>query len=356
MSRRNLVSFPLILATLTIGLVVFTMDYANATVCANCHVMHASQAGDDTLTARASLLDNTCIGCHSGDSSDGPSVYQKSVNELSGGDFDYLTGGGANNRKGHNPVEIGIVEDVVGYTDPPGWVNSGFPDPDGTLVADAWVLGTTLTCAGASGCHGKHSETDSLRSLDGAHHKNLNGATTGLATVGNSFRFLYGIKGYEDDDWEEETAVDRNVYYGENRSGSADTSASNTQSISYLCAQCHGNFHSGAGTLGVINGGAMGTNPWLRHPVDFGMSNVDEYADYSVYRVDVPVASTTVQNSAAHDGDMTNVDNRIVMCLSCHRAHASNYPSILRWDASLVSAGAGSSTVGCFACHTTTDI
>lgn len=43
-----------------------------------------------------------------------------------------------------------------------------------------------------------------------------------------------------------------------------------------------------------------------------------------------------------------------VMCLSCHRAHGSPYPDMLRFDYNM-EAGGGTSTDGCFKCHTNKD-
>ncbi|MGA1795635.1 MAG: cytochrome c3 family protein [bacterium] len=37
----------------------------------------------------------------------------------------------------------------------------------------------------------------------------------------------------------------------------------------------------------------------------------------------------------------------MVMCLSCHRAHGSPYPDMLRWDYDALVAGKG-----CYTCHT----
>lgn len=39
-----------------------------------------------------------------------------------------------------------------------------------------------------------------------------------------------------------------------------------------------------------------------------------------------------------------------VMCLSCHRAHAREYPEMLRWDYSAMVVGSGSRG-GYFVCH-----
>jgi hypothetical protein len=40
------------------------------------------------------------------------------------------------------------------------------------------------------------------------------------------------------------------------------------------------------------------------------------------------------------------------MCLSCHGAHATDYPDILRWNYDTMNAGGGGLDVGCFTCHT----
>jgi len=47
-----------------------------------------------------------------------------------------------------------------------------------------------------------------------------------------------------------------------------------------------------------------------------------------------------------------------VMCLTCHRAHASPYEDMLRWDYTAMIAGSADSgdyNTGCFACHTGKD-
>jgi hypothetical protein len=40
------------------------------------------------------------------------------------------------------------------------------------------------------------------------------------------------------------------------------------------------------------------------------------------------------------------------MCLSCHRAHASQYSDILRWDYNNIFARSGAPETGCLTCHT----
>jgi len=98
---------------------------------------------------------------------------------------------------------------------------------------------------------------------------------------------------------------------------------------------------------------SMYTDPWIRHPADIDMPTTGEYGNYSTYDPVVPVASSSVVAPSSHN--VSSAGGRIVMCLSCHRAHASPYSAALRWDPSTIQAGVGPSTDGCFACHSAKD-
>ena len=329
-----------IILTLFILLMPGTLLASVTGQCANCHVMHASQAGTVT-TPHDSLLNDTCLGCHTGINNgvSTPYVYTTGAEELAGGNFKYADI--VNERNGHNPVELNNGVDAILST-PPGW-KSGF-SANGQVGGGSPNWGTNnLSCSGIYGCHGKHIDNG----ISGAHHNHpTTGAMTSAGTVGDSYRFLYGIKGYEDSDYEYQangTNGQHNVYYGAARS--ADT-ATNTATMSYFCAECHGMFHSGASTEGVAD--ATFTSPWIRHPVDItmpiGTSGKAYY--YPSYNITTPLASTDVTTSTV---DMAVPNDRIVMCLSCHRAHASPYYAAMRWDYR----GSGSSWVnGCAYCHT----
>jgi hypothetical protein len=104
-----------------------------------------------------------------------------------------------------------------------------------------------------------------------------------------------------------------------------------------------------------------------------------EYAHYNnnggggtdgVYSTLAPVASDMSGLSAASAGGTQVVQNvftdtmpdgvtdiAIVTCISCHRAHGSEYADLLRWDYTAgTSAGSGTNlNSGCFVCHTTKD-
>lgn len=333
-------------------------SWAVTGACATCHVMHASQVatGGGTNTPLDYLLKSNCLACHTGtNSTDGstpatPFIYTTGVSDLTtslaGGNFKFADD---NDRYGHNPVELSGGVDGTLTANPPGW-KTGFSD-HGQIGggSPAWAS-NDLSCAGTYGCHGTHDSSG----VNGAHHANETGALTfpSTVTVANSFRFLYGIKGYEAVDYEynpSATTGAHNVYYGIARSGAEATgdTASDTNTVSYFCAECHGIFHSGGSSNEGISdtSDTLFTDPWIRHPVDISMPTTagSEYLGYNTYLPGVPVASNDVSDGAL---TVSGAGDRIVMCLSCHYGHAGPYAADLRWDSS-------SNDSGCKSCHTT---
>ena len=354
--------------------------------CVNCHTMHNSQDGapmateDDGTTARSTpyeyLLRSSCIGCHTGDndgsnatpyvmSSSAPTYgpdYDGSGNlitngtTLAGGSFYWVDAG--DDSAGHNVSTLpsGNADDDL--SSPPGF-QASVTLPNGGTGPGSWT--GSVTCAGVYGCHGDRTVSGNMAAIKGAHHSNATGALTTADTIGNSYRFLYGIYGNEDSDYEyQPTATAHNQYYGTDRTGETDT---DVHTISYFCAECHGDFHNGSGNL-TPSGGSWGS-PWLRHPTDYDMGNTaatSEYRGYvgadgataGQYNIVAPVASHTVTSVIS---SVSFNDDTIVMCLSCHRAHGTKYSDILRWDYSKMVAGnaGGYANKGCFACHTNKD-
>ncbi|MGV1100015.1 cytochrome c3 family protein [Thiovibrio sp. JS02] len=348
--------------------------------CADCHTMHNSQDGDPMSTDVAGAADSNvyraltkgdCVGCHTsstnttvgGATNNIPYVNQAAepAATLAGGSFYWVRNAADNpDRKGHNVEGITDAADATLVNTPPGFnvaLNATYTDA------------SRLTCAGTNGCHGGGAAADSYADMSGAHHgKNNSGGVNGYvdgSDLASSYRFLSGIKGLEDDDWENTSgAVDHNVYYGVDR---ATDAADSTATISALCAKCHGNFHSSAtahaddATMGISYGNDM-SSPWVRHPTDFDMWNVRAKADYAGYGgvgnpyvVESPVASANVSDASTRVANVyTAQGDAIVTCISCHRAHGSANDDLLRWDYADMDAHAGGSG-GCFNCHTTKD-
>lgn len=358
---------------LALAVVAFAGN-AEATVqgpCADCHTMHNSQngAGDplNGVTPRGALVKGGCAGCHSG--GDGavaiggsanniPIIYRTVANPtvyLAGGDFKFAL---QDQKKGHNCLSVPTManDTTLGKT-PPGFVLGR--GPAGGTAAPNFADGTGLTCAGTYGCHGDHAAgMDDFKAVSGAHHET--GTITG-GTVGRSYRFLLGVTGVEDNDWESETAVDHNVYKAVARDLDHEM---DTSTISYLCGECHGNFHAGDGQIAtnVSNWNTVGTaSPWLRHPTDFDLNKANQRVggdDYDAYTYSVlaPVGTTSPDLVASDDDLAASVAGQaIVTCISCHRAHGTPNDDLLRWDYATCSSGTDNAACGCFVCHTAKD-
>lgn len=317
-------------------------------VCINCHTMHNSQDGGTIIgTEQANLLNSTngCLGCHEGTNTnvalfgtDGPKVYDPAggdaTTSLAGGNFGWVDGTGGADANGHNVLDIAVSTDTLGNT-PPGGA----------------ALPTQLSCASpTTGCH-----------QSGGHHSDTQGAVTPVANEpGTSFRFLMplggsqGVSGFEDPAYEAPTttvtggtlsSTVHNQYKG------ATSAAAGTDTISAFCGSCHGVFHLAGGSSGA----------WTRHPTDIDLNSLPgtEYAAYNdgagTYSTDIPVGSTVT--SAPLGTVLQGAGDAIVTCLSCHRAHGSQYADALRFDYSLMNAhnGGAASGTGCFVCHTTKD-
>jgi predicted CXXCH cytochrome family protein len=189
----------------------------------------------------------------------------------------------------------------------------------------------------------------------------VNGKLETADEVYNSYRFLMGVKGYENNGtkkWENFDQNNHNEYFGAITPMSFTGAECNichtpqgvqptNNTISGFCGTCHREFHTVQGIGGDTS------SPFTRHPTDVVLPGSGEYADYNgagnFYSVEAPVARTAVPNSI---GNTVSPGTDVVMCLSCHMAHASNYPDMLRWDYNTMIAGGGGSG-GCFTCHTT---
>ncbi len=320
--------------------------------CSNCHTMHNSQGGQPmaydfdgtsflkTATPRSSLLIYNCLGCHSATSGN---IWQDSATKapivfntveptygatgLAGGNFYYVST--TVDNTGHNILS----------TNPDGTL--GNAPPGGTaLIAHA-----QLRCAGTWGCHGHNGRQsgdtavdDETKAIKGAHHGNDTPPLEGdLTSVARNYRFLLGIKGKEDPDWQQDNVnTSHNEYKG--------STSSATDTISYLCAECHGKYHTWVG-----GNSEVGTaSPWLRHPTDVSLKVSGEYANYTTYSMIAPIARLDPDNVT--DPTKVTPGTDIIMCLSCHRTHASPYFKMMRWD--YKNANLSTALEGCNVCHT----
>jgi hypothetical protein len=198
--------------------------------------------------------------------------------------------------------------------------------------------------SGCTGCHVPH------------HHANGSGIVAGrdegwyrfLGSVmqrdGSNVPPSEGVVGIEDPDWEQNPLPNRHNTYQGTTSPYANFLESG--SMNQKCAGCHGVFHSQTAA----------TSAWVRHPVNVAVPDSGEFAEFTMYTPQVPVAR---QNVAEMDRNFTEINrgSDVVACISCHRPHGSPYPAMLRWgyrDWPGFDPHTGKpADNGCAVCHTT---
>ncbi len=330
--------------------------------CIGCHSMHAPHPGGSFLLVGADQS-STCLSCHERTGDTGPTSYHVStapadmpagvppLQRTPGGDFGWLkkdyafvvrgttnTEGGA--AHGHNVVaaDFGYVVDPVNATAPGG----SFPsaqlacnschDPHGKYRRTSAAV-TTIVTAGAP-IIGSGSYSDSLVPAAGqavGTYRLLAGA--GYTKEGVTFPgapMAVAPPSYN----RTEAATQTRVAYGHQMNNGV-------RSWGDWCGACHPNMHSPGGS-----------RPY-RHPVDRSMGSGGIATLYNQYRKsgDLTGTGTTSYNSlvpfaegtgsftvlrthAKNDDTFLNgpASSDRVTCLSCHRAHASGFPWMLRWQ------------------------
>ena len=326
--------------------------------CGGCHSMHSPKAGGDYLLIGTDGS-STCLTCHMHAGDTGPSSYHIATAEADmgagvppkqrtpGGDFGWLrksytmtirgttsTEEGATH--GHNIVAVDttFVADVTNTTAPGGTFTSAnlgcqsCHDPHGRVrrrsngtYATSATLGGTADPIVSSGSYGAvplaGQAVGTYRLLRGLNDTSVSGVTfsgVGIAVVPSSYNRT-------------ESSTQTRVAYG----------ATGINTWGNWCASCHPNMHSSGNYV---------------HPVDqslgSGVANIyNAYvksgdlsgSETSSFTSLVPFAENTddIATLAAHaknDDSYLNGPGSSdkVVCLSCHRAHASGFPEALRWN------------------------
>jgi hypothetical protein len=360
----------------------FAFHSGGVAECEGCHSMHNSFEGSTNVTGRtfaqgtgpyllkANEISGACLNCHNA-ADTAPSGYHISTNGVNpndstspvemtpGGDFAWLkktmslvvrgnTSVIDGTRHGHNVISVdyGYVSDDV-LTAAPG----------GTYPASA------LACSSCHDPHGRYRRfadntynTTGLPIFNSGSYNNSANPMAGTSAVG-AYRILGGngylpksavlagvATGFTSDPMDVVVASTYNrseatdqtgIYYGKN--------------VSEWCKNCHTAMHQDSYTSG---------NAGQRHPAGNNakltaaiVTNYNAYVssgimtntntakafstlapfatDQNSRSVMKPEAVTGTGGSSTHHAAATT-DN--VMCLSCHRAHATAFESMIRWN------------------------
>jgi hypothetical protein len=275
--------------------------------CNGCHTMHNSFDGalvdPDSPDGNAWLLvdatpSDVCLSCHSVSGSRGVFAADPLAPNVlhGGGDFVFLTEDLLQNAHGHTQPG-----DRAGHN-----INapSKLVGPDATLTTAPGAIGTPFPSSslGCSSCHDPHGN--------------------------QNFRLLYGIGGIQDGAFTFTAAAP----VAQASSSAAEANDNHTAYISGMsawCGNCHGDFHANPGgklihPAGQAVGGTIATAYGLYN----GSDDITGGTPATSYLAAVPFEDAA--NTPTSTAGPTATSK--VMCLTCHRAHASSGPSSGRWD------------------------
>jgi predicted CXXCH cytochrome family protein len=368
----KVVKFSLVItatALLTIGLSAMAYAFHSGAVaeCTGCHSMHSAPPGGSFLLIKAEPS-STCLDCHA-HADTAPSSYHimtypvpgsgiPPVERTPGGDFAWLlksytftVRGTVNNEEGmehgHNVVasDFGILADTENTTSPGG----SYPasqlscvschDPHGKYrrIADGSIVTAGYTVLG-SGSYNTSVGNNGTPIPDGqavGTYRLLAGIGHGNPDIGfPGVPVAVAPSTYN----QSEATNQVRVAYGY----SAD--ASGRTSWGRWCAACHAKMHTdnrtnvhpidetlGSDVAGIYNKYVNSGNQIGGTDTKAYLSLVPFFENTTDFTV---TGYSTLASHASNKDDYLNgpATGDRVSCLSCHRAHASGFPEMLRWS------------------------
>ncbi|HMB68274.1 MAG TPA: cytochrome c3 family protein [bacterium] len=289
----------------------FAFHDAGVADCAGCHTMHNSQDGALVTDAggyphllKAASATDACLICHAG-----YGQFAGGEGHGPGGDFYWLTKTYSWSAHGHVTESTGdshghnVVSPANGIQADGVLLNA----PGGTFDSDE------MKC---TACHDPHGNQN---------FRLLYGSDFGPEYQGGRFPF----------------SADAPLALGNSRrtinEDGNETDSHHTvykSGMSMWCSNCHPNFHSD-NTLDFVhrtdedmNGLAAVYNAYV------SSDDLTSGSQATAYWGLVPFEDVDVDLSLVDPANYTQgpASNDRVMCLSCHRSHASAFPDIGRWD------------------------
>jgi hypothetical protein len=312
--------------TLSLGGTALAFHDGGVAHCDGCHSMHNSPENPVTGTPNNLLLkgsdpSSTCLNCHAGSGSY-HILSTDASNWSPGGDFFWLTQSYTNtnwsgsvtsdpDNMGHNVVatDFGLTVDGTNPTAPGS------------------TAGISSSSLGCDSCHDPHGQVQGGTangqlpiSVSGSY-----GAVPVAGTIAGNYRLL-GDTGY---------GLTNNAPTAAT-SGFGETDASHPAygaGMSEWCANCHDQYINNSqkhpsGNGEFLNGQSAAYNSYVATGDFTGVqaTSFTALVQFERQETDKTVLAAAVTSTAGPDSG----DN--VMCLTCHRAHASAFNNITRWD------------------------
>jgi hypothetical protein len=336
--------------------------------CDGCHMIHDSNGMTRTGAAGAYLLkasdpSSVCLNCHGSPSALSYSVFTVAsspgippLNYSPGGDFAWLgksyqwkdasgaTQTSPGERHGHNVVakDYGLDADTTNLTAPGSGTGSGYPsnqlscvschDPHGTyrLRDTSGKVDTSGAPIAASGSYGDGTSFQQPSSTLAI------GVYRMLGGIGYVPKSLQSVPPFNANP---PVALAPSVYNQSEKT--YDVRVAYGTGMSEWCLNCHGTIHA-VGSTGLVHPASSTAklgisasfyNAYVKSGdlTNTSMTSYTSLVPYEEGTLDRNVlASHARSDGSALSGPTTGMEN--VMCLSCHRAHASGWDRASRWN------------------------
>lgn len=314
--------------------------------CDSCHTMHRAKDGNPAAGKKSQLLvaadpSSVCLNCHAGSGgADSSSVFSMDGSAMApGGDFYWLTktftwsgGASSGDSHGHNvvAVDFNLGQDLRLFQSPGGSYRSEYlsctscHDPHGKTRGGTKLGALPISVSGSYGELPAESTGSGNYRLLGDSHYGGGGAAQG-------FQFFYDAP-----------VARQNILH---RFGESDGShVDYGTGMSEWCGNCHESIlrddHAGAGNLSHPAGssGTLSNETVSMYNTYINTGDLTENGTgtgdiATAYLQFIPFERGTddpqLLDPTSKKGP--NTSSRII-CLTCHRAHASAFRSIGRWD------------------------
>lgn len=313
--------------------VIFAFHSGGVGACNGCHSMHNPRVGPNDWLLKGSDPSSICLNCHAGvGSPNSANIASPDGSAMTpGGDFYWLKksfawvgGSSPGNSHGHNIIALDF-----GYTADTSLSTA----PGGTYSA------ANLCC---NSCHDPHGKVRGGFAVSGSGSY---GATPISGTVPGNYGLL-GDSGYDGGKQAQGFAFTNDAPVARKNSaikyGETDTSHVDYGSgMSEWCANCHISFLTDEHNKKAMKTGFEHPSGNDEHLETEMVENYNRYVktgDLSgsaatSYLALVPFERGATNASMLDPTSTQGPDNSSnVMCLTCHRAHASAFRAIGRWD------------------------
>ena len=340
-----------------LGATSYAFHSGGVAECMGCHNIHDGQSSSALLMAGD--ITSTCANasCHGAPSAGSYHILTPTVtagvpplNTTPAGDFGWLLKTYTwSPRSGSSETEVGERHghNVVAI-DLPGYV----VDSQNTTAPGGDMAAAYLSC---NSCHDNHGKLRRLNTtgtsfattgapiIDSGSYKSSPDPSTGKAV--GVYRLLRGPGSPAGSGGKTFTVVFNAVApdtYNRVETSAAPTRVAYGFGISEWCATCHPDMHTSTSSKmthpvsqGLSSGEVAIYNSYLGSGLTTGVTVANSYDSIVPFQTDNMRNYTTLKGLANHDGSNragpAGTTDR-VLCLSCHRAHASGWAHMTRWN------------------------